>query len=130
MELSDAIAKLERLPERAQKSAANIVANEMRRYMHEYGMTPDGETYAPYVPRYKRYREKHNRSGSKVDLKFTGEYGRDIRPRKDGDDIIVAPKESDLPRAEGLSKKRPHIGVGREVPGIIEASWNGILESL
>lgn len=131
MDLTQVISKLEKLPARMQMSAARTIANNMRRYMHEYGMTPDGVTYAPYTKAYARRRfNKFGLQVDKVDLKVTGEYGRGIKPRKEGEDIIVAPKDSDLPRAQGLSKKRPHIGVAPEVPGLIEASWQGLFESL
>jgi len=90
-------------------------------------MTPDGASYPQLTPAYKKAKIRAGYGGD-PNLKRTGEYGRDIQARPEGDDIIVAPKESDEPRARGLSKKRPHIGVPAETPGIIEASWDGILD--
>lgn len=129
-DLQASIDKLIKLPERLPMTAGRIVANQIRTFTHEYSMTPDGATFAPYVPAYAKRRQRMGLQISKVDLKISGEYGRDIQPRAEGDEIIVAPKDSDMKRAAGLSKKRPHIGIAPETPGIIEAAMQKIFEEL
>lgn len=117
----DSLAGLANLGERSLTIAGHEIQGQIRRFSQQLSMTPDGATFKPYVPAYAKYRQRKGRQTSPVNLTFTGEYMRDIMPRKVGNEVQVGPKESDMLRAQGLSAKREHIGIAPETPGIIEA---------
>ncbi len=117
--LTKTVETLGKLPERVQTAAGHTVQKQIRQHSQEYMQSPDGVTFAPLTDKYRKRKVKSGRPGL-PNLTFTGELMRDIKPRKEGDEIFIAPKESDLAKAEGLSKKRPFIGLAPETPGLIE----------
>ena len=106
--------------ERAPMLVGEVVAEQIVHYSRDLSMTPDGATFAAYVPRYAEKRKKAGLQTARVDLTWTKQYLDSIKPVREGADVYVGPAMQYGPRAEGLSKKRPHIGVAVETPALAE----------
>ena len=106
--------------ERAPMIVGQVVADQIIHYTRDLSMTPDGATFAAYVPRYAKVRKKHGLQTSRVDLTWTKQYLDSVEPYYEGGDLYVGPDLNYAPRTEGLSKKRPHIGVAVETPALAE----------
>lgn len=115
------VKKLSELDERCMTIAGHKVQEQIRRFSQEYMMSPDGTTFAPLTKKYEKRKVRAGRKGL-PNFTFTGSYMRGMKPRKSGGDVLVGPESDHEPMAEGLSKKRSHIGIANETPGIIEAS--------
>lgn len=128
-DLGAAIGRLEKLSERLPMAAGNIVAKQIRTFSQEYQMTPDGASFKELTPAYKRRKMRSGRPGV-PNLTWSGELMRETKARKAGGNVEVGPQESQQAQAEGLSKKRPFVGLAPETPGIIEASFQKIFAEL
>lgn len=107
--------------------AAHVLVNQIHTFTSE-GLDFRGESFKPYTLAYAKFKLAKIGSNLPVNLSFTNDLLNSVGLYEIGSEHFVTMSDEQLPKAEGLDKKRKIWGVNDNTPDLVTQAlldgWN------
>ena len=123
-EIEALIPRIEKFRAGIVPSVAGVLVKQIKTLSQQQQVTYRGTPFKKLTPAYRKRKVKAGHPGI-PNLTYTGKYMDRIGLRQDEDVPYVGPVAAFQPQAQGLSKKRPHLGVH---PDSIRLAENGLAQ--